>query len=359
MENPKEHRSPLTLGVKWLLLIGLILAFLMYFRGFLIPFAIAVILWYLIHEIVNLTGKIKIAGFVFPQWSRTVFALMVMLGVIFGFGELIALNANQIAEKMGDYNQSIDEILNELGSISGLEDLSLDLQEKLDSLKIGDVITNALSSFTNFLGSTIMVIIYSVFLLIEERALPYKLKKIFGEEGRNEETQALIERINRSVRQYISVKTAASLLTAALSYGVLILFGVDFPILWAFLIFLFNYIPYIGSMVAVTLPTILSIFQLQSIFTPLWMFLCLEAIQFLVGSYLEPRVQGRSLNLSPLVVLLTLSFWGSVWGVVGMAISVPITSMMVIIMAEFPQTRTVAIALSEKGNINPIEHEVV
>ena len=142
-----------------------------------------------------------------------------------------------------------------------------------------------------------------------------------------------------------------SLLTGFLSYIVLLLFGVDFAFLWAFLIFLFNYIPYIGSFVATLLPSIFAVFQFGSFLPFIWIFAGVEAIQVLVGNYIEPRVMGKTLNLSPLVVILALSFWGAIWGILGMLLSVPITSIMVIIMAQFPNTRNIAILLSENADI--------
>ena len=142
-----------------------------------------------------------------------------------------------------------------------------------------------------------------------------------------------------------------SLLTGVLSYLVLLLLGVDFPILWAFIIFLFNYIPYVGSLVATLLPALFVIFQKGSFLSFLWVLVAVECVQILVGNYIEPKVMGKTLNLSPLIVILALSFWGAIWGIVGMILSVPIISVLVIIMAHFSSTKSVAIFMSEQGNI--------
>src|SRR5690606_31093580 len=145
-----------------------------------------------------------------------------------------------------------------------------------------------------------------------------------------------------------------SLLTGLVSYGILLAFGVDFPILWAFLIFLLNFIPYVGSVGATLLPAAFSVLQFQSFVVPLWILIIIASVQIVVGNIVEPRVMGRTLNLSPLGTLLALAFWGLLWGILGMIISVPVTSILVIIASHIPTMRFLAIWLSETGNLDVI-----
>lgn len=142
-----------------------------------------------------------------------------------------------------------------------------------------------------------------------------------------------------------------SFLTAFISYIALVIMGVDFPVLWAFLIFILNFIPYIGPFISSLLPAVLAIFQLGSFLDFLTVFVVLEIIQIILGSFVQPKLMGKSLNISPLTVLIALAFWGSIWGVVGMILSIPIASIAIIIMAQFPGTRFVAVLLSEKGDV--------
>ena len=142
-----------------------------------------------------------------------------------------------------------------------------------------------------------------------------------------------------------------SLLTGILTYFILLAFDVDFPILWAFLTFLLNYIPYIGSFIATLLPAVFAIFQFQSLLIFVWIFLAVQAVQIAVGNILEPKIMGRTLNLSPLGVLVALAFWGIIWGVLGMIVSVPITSILVITASRIPTLRFLAIWLSETGEL--------
>ena len=170
----------------------------------------------------------------------------------------------------------------------------------------------------------------------------------------------VVSHVSTAVNKYFTVKTEMSLLTAVLSYVTMLLLGVDFPLLWAFIIFILNYIPYVGSLVASLLPAIFAVFQYGAFWPFIYVLAAVEAIQILVGNYVEPRVMGKSLNLSPLVVIIALSFWGTIWGVLGMILSVPIVSVIVIICAQFPSTSSIAIMLSENGNIEqamPVNNE--
>ena len=136
-----------------------------------------------------------------------------------------------------------------------------------------------------------------------------------------------------------------------MSYGVLTLVGVDFALFWAFLIFLLNYIPTIGSIVATAFPALLTLVQFDG-FTPFFIVLIgVLAIQVAIGSFLEPRLLGNTLNISPLVVILALALWGLLWGVVGMLLCVPITIILIIIFAQFPPTRPIAVFLSRNGEV--------
>jgi AI-2 transport protein TqsA len=142
-----------------------------------------------------------------------------------------------------------------------------------------------------------------------------------------------------------------NLISAALSFVILFFAGIDSPLFWAFLIFLLNFIPVIGMLIGTLFPAIFSLIQFGEFTPPLLLFFSIGTIQFAVGNVIEPRIMGNSLNISPLVAIVALAFWGTLWGITGMFLSVPITVIMIIVCSQFPKTRPVAILLSEKGKI--------
>jgi predicted PurR-regulated permease PerM len=128
--------------------------------------------------------------------------------------------------------------------------------------------------------------------------------------------------------------------------------GVDSPFFWALLMFLLNYIPTIGSLIATLFPAVFSLMQFGE-YTPFLIILVgLGIIEWIIGNVIEPKLMGNSLNLSPLVTILALIVWGQIWGITGMLLSTPITVVMVIVFSQFEQTRSVAIMLSQNGDID-------
>ena len=128
-------------------------------------------------------------------------------------------------------------------------------------------------------------------------------------------------------------------------------FGIDSPLLWAFVIFILNFIPVIGAFLVALLPSTFAILQFGEINLPLILFFTLGTIQTVIGNVIEPKLMGDSLNISPLVALFSLAFWGAIWGILGMVVSVPITVILIILLAHFPKTKSIAIFLSHHGKI--------
>jgi predicted PurR-regulated permease PerM len=228
------------------------------------------------------------------------------------------------------------------------------LNDFAKDLNFGDILSKIFSALTSMFGNAFTVLLYLIFLLLEEPIFPKKIRAMYPDNKKYSQVNELINKIDHSIGNYIALKTVVSLLTGFLSYFALLFIGVDAPLFWSFLIFILNFIPTIGSLIATIFPAIFAMLQYGE-FTPGILVLAIVgAIQLIIGNLVEPRVMGNSLNISPLVVFLTLSLWGVMWGVIGMLLSVPITVILIIIMSEFPGTRPFAILLSQKGNINKI-----
>jgi predicted PurR-regulated permease PerM len=261
-------------------------------------------------------------------------------------------NLSQLVKNFSLYESSLNSFLNEMGDLFRVENITDVVKQRISALDIQSYLRNILSSLTSFVGNIFLVVIYVVFLFLEEVSLSKKSKLIFSDPKRIDRMRRLTQQIYHSTNQYVTLKTYVSLLTGAFSYIILLLYGVDYAFLWAFIIFLLNFIPYIGSFIATFLPAIFAIVQFGTIWYFIWIFGSIQVVQLVVGNYIEPRVMGKSLNLSPLVVVITLSFWGYVWGLLGMFLSVPITSIMLIVLAQFPATRGISVILSENGEID-------
>jgi len=335
-----------------MIILGLVIFALIYFRNLIQPFVLALVVWYLIRSIRDGISKISIKNRSLPKWFCAILAIVItftFLGLII---QIVSYNLGLIVDKSDDYEKNINLIIQNTSGFISKYDVGGFFQNQLTKIDIQAFGTKLLSAVSGMLGNIALILIYVIFMLVEENFLSKKLEAItFDRSKRKESLTHIFSRISNSINIYFYVKVIVSLITGLLSYLVLLLIGVDFAVLWAFLIFIFNFIPYIGSLVATVFPALFALFQFAEFGPFLWVLISVMMIQVLVGNYVEPQVMGRTLNISPLIVILSLSFWGTIWGVVGMILSVPIISVITIIMAHFPQTQSIAIIFSEKGNI--------
>lgn len=214
------------------------------------------------------------------------------------------------------------------------------LIDYLDPGKLMGVVGNTISKFGSVFTNTLMILFTVVFIFFEAFVLPAKMKIAFG----NEIFAGHFDHFVASVRRYLGIKSATSAVTGVAVTGLLIFLKVDFPILWGLIAFLLNFIPNIGSIIAAIPAVMLASVQLG--FGPAaYVALGYLVINIGIGSLIEPRMMGRGLGLSPLVVFLSLIFWGWVFGPTGMFLSVPFTMIFKIALENSESTRWIAVLL--------------
>jgi predicted PurR-regulated permease PerM len=338
----------------FLIIVTLVMV-LIYAQGIIIPFILAILFLFLIRVMRNILSKIKYAGRV-PQWVLTIISSVLLLTFLVFTVEMISQNIQQLSKTLPVYEANVNKITNSINQQFNV-DLSSLLSDFADELNFGGILSKIFSTLTGLFGDAFMVFLYLIFLLLEEPILPKKVKAMYPDPKSYNRVNGVIKKIDKSVSNYIAVKTLISLITGMLSYFVLLIVGVDAPLFWSFLIFVLNFIPSIGSLIATLFPTIFAMLQFGEITPAILVLAIVGAIQLIMGNLVEPRIMGTSLNISPLVVFLTLALWGVMWGVTGMLLSVPITVIIIIIMSEFPDTRPIAVLLSRHGEINKKEEK--
>ncbi len=338
-----------------LIVASIVMFCLVYFSGFLQPFILAIMVWYFIYELREAGGGITFKGRSMPRWLLTTLAFIIIIMLVVAVIEIISYNLELIRARLPDYLSSFREMTSNMQQIEGFEDIQQRVLNAIQNFDFNPIVGGFINSISGIAGDIFLIIIYVFFLIAEDNLFSRKLRMLSMDPARIEGFRSIVRQVHGAVRTYLVVKTAMSLLTGILSYLLLLLFGVDFPILWAFIIFLLNYIPYIGSLLATLLPAAFAVFQFQSFSMFIWVFLAIQTVQIIVGNIIEPKVMGKTLNLSPLGVLLALTFWGIIWGITGMILSVPITSVMVIIASRFSSTRFIAVMLSETGELPNVD----
>lgn len=345
----KENKIDTPRKIYIFLVLVTLVVVLIFAQGIIIPFILAILFWFMIRVIKNLLSKVRFIKR-WPQWLLTAISSLILLSFLFLTVEMISVNISQLSKTLPVYEENISKITQSVKNRFDI-DFSGMLSDFAQDLNFGEILSKIFSTLTSLFGDAAMVLIYLIFLLIEESTFPRKLKAMYPDAQTHEKMRQLVKKIDRSVSHYIALKTLMSLLTGILSYFVLLIIGVDAPVFWAFLIFVLNFIPTIGSLIATLFPTIFALLQFGEITPGILILVIVGTIQLFVGNFLEPRLMGNSLNISPLVVLLTLTLWGLMWGIPGMLLSVPITVILIIIMSEFEDTRLIAVLLSRNGNL--------
>jgi AI-2 transport protein TqsA len=198
-------------------------------------------------------------------------------------------------------------------------------------------------SGVDFVKTLLLVLIYMVFIFAEQAIFRRKILAIAGD--RQGDAAEILERIGRGIQRYLGVKTVVSFLTGALCYLVLVTLEIPYALLFGFLTFLLNYIPTFGSIIASIPPTFTALAIDSDPTKAVVVLVTYLAVNLTLGSFIEPRILGRELNLSPLVVVISVVVWAGLWGVVGGFLAVPLTAALQITLASNEATRPIAIML--------------
>ena len=335
----------LLLATLALAIYGLVVA-----KELLIPLLIAIVIWYLILAIASALQKLTIGSWQLPHWIAFLGSITLIGALVAFIFDQITSNIFAIIELLPIYQAKLTSIFNNTLTLLHITEPP-NIGEIFKSFDALTIASNVAQTVTLIASNAGIITIYVLFLLLEYSSFDAKLQALLPDPKKHDKAQHLIRTISEQIQAYVRIKTALSTITAFLSYIVLKSVGVDFAEFWALLIFFLNYIPTIGSIIATLFPCLLTIVQFTN-WTPfIIVTITLTTIQFTMGNIIEPRVIGKSVNLSGLVIILSLAFWGAIWGIVGMFLCVPIMVIVNIILANFTQTRPVAIILSGTGEI--------
>jgi predicted PurR-regulated permease PerM len=347
----------------WIIATGVIVAFLYLGRDILATFAMAVFLYLIIEGFATMIESSgRRAGL--PQISMRAARLIAVLIVSGGFVGFIVLMANGFAEfgrHSEEYETKINLLIADAYRAVGLTEAPTLTHLLLNETgqKFFATLANGVSGLS---GDLALILIYVAFLFAAQAGWSRKLDAIFRTPERREQVRVIGEEARLSIEQYLWVQTVISALITLLSYLSLLALGVQNALFLSALIFVLNYIPTVGSIVAALVPPLFALVQPA---VPGWVpgfapdssyiyaalvFVTVSFWQFSIGNFVQPRMMGDSLNLSALVVLLALAIWGLIWGIPGMFLSAPLTVLMMILLAQSDQTRWMAVLLSADGN---------
>ncbi|MEO0718907.1 MAG: AI-2E family transporter, partial [Pseudomonadota bacterium] len=230
-------------------------------------------------------------------------------------------------------------------------ELTVDVSNELQALQLEGLLRGVFDIVTNTAGDISVVLLFVLFLMLDQRYFDAKIRALFPKDGRADRVEQVLADIGRDTRLYVWIMTVVSLAVGLSTYVICSYFGLKGAAFWGFLAFALNYIPTIGTFVGVVLPALFGLVQFDNYADMLGMIGALAVVQFFLGNILLPRMTGEQLNLSEFVVILSLLVWGAMWGIAGMFLAVPLMMVLAIVLAQFESTRPVAILLSKTGKI--------
>jgi predicted PurR-regulated permease PerM len=321
----------------------------------LAPFALSVFLWLVIYGFADAIysrgrfgGKRRIS-----RVAARILALVIVAAAAVATVMVIANSAADFASRAGGYRERLDAVIASIHHwLVGLFNLapeppsSRDLFSRLDlQAFLGDVAKTA----QNLVSNGILICIYVAFLFAAEATFQRRMSAIFPDLQERAAARQTITAIRDGVQQFVWVQTWTGAVPAMISWIVLTFVGLDNALFWAFLIFLVSYVPTIGPIVATILPTLFAIVQFNDPWRIGVVILGVAAPLFVAGSIIQPRMQGDTMNLSTLVVLLGLAVWGKIWGITGMFLSSPLMVAIMVVLAQLPSVYWLAVLMSADG----------
>lgn len=318
--------------------------------GILIPFILAGFLSILYKPLVHFLRSKHI-----PMAITLLIVLGITAGALWGVYMIVAVGIDSFTDKQDFYTVQLKHVLTNfestLGSVlRGMGQRGTFRFEKLITAEsVTGIATAQVYTLLSLLSDGVMVLLYLVFMLSAGDVFPLKIKAAFPGEG---ESPALVmfQTLNSRVRKYLQVKTLFNVVNGLVTWGILELFGVDFAPVIGLLTFLFHYIPNIGSVISTGIPGLVYLLQTNDLKEVAILMLILVIVQNVIGNVIEPKVMGDTLELSPVVVLFSLIFWGWMWGVVGMILSIPIMSVVKALLESVPATRPIAILMGSSSS---------
>lgn len=314
----------------------------------LAPVIFAAFLCYILVPMVNGFERIKV-----PRPLGYLFAILIIAGLGFGVGAMISGSVDQFRENFEGYEHNLKNLMASVQDLAHrmrllAPDEKLTAKGVLDALPAGGVEGIISGGASYMFGSTsflIVTLFFMLFMVGEGERFTRRVENAYDDDSAGRILK-VAGKFNKSIQRYLLIKTGVSALTGVGAYIIMASFGLDFAGVLAVFVFLSNFVPYVGSLVSTSLPVVLALLQFPTWKTALFILIGITVTQQVLGNILEPRLQGRGLNVSPLLILLSLVYFSWMWGIVGMIVCMPIVAGIRIILEEFPRTRSLAKMMS-------------
>ena len=332
-------------NINSILLTTVLLSVLLYYGKFvLLPLTLALFIFIIIKSLSKklIDSTLKLFNIKINDLVSFFSIFFIFIIIIYSFVKVLNSNLRSVVDNSSYYQNNLKNLINFFSDYK-IEKF-IKLNEVFNDVNFLEIFSKIINYFTELTGNFSLILIYIIFFIIEEKLLAEKIKFFFNRLT----TKNVLKKINSDVFKYFQIKTFTSFLTGIFTFLILYFFNSDLaPTLGIFAFFL-NFIPFVGSLISILIPTIFSLIQFFSFFESIIILIMLTFSQILIGNFLETKMMGKTLNLSPIIMIVFLSIMGKVWGIAGMFLSVPILVFLLIIFSNLDSTKNIAILISEK-----------
>ena len=356
MGGDRPASNPVTAGApqgwfRGFVTFAILLVILHQGRSFLVPVAVALFVFILIEAIGSRTRRLTIGAKPIPRWLARILSFAVVAGSIIAVVLVISSQIKEIAAAAPEYAKRLQERIADLSGLIG-EESSRQLSEKIQNFDPATLLGSLEAPVAWLLTSGILILFYTLFIIVESDAFARKLPHIVGSPERAQRVLAISRSASAAIQRYMWINTLTSLVAAILTYAILAITKTDFASALAVLVFFTAFIPTIGTVFGIAVPSLVALLQFGLTGPFVIVLAALFVMRMLVDNALQPAMAGKGLNLSTLMVMLALAFWGGIWGLAGAFLSVPLMVVAMIVFAQFPALRPFAALMSSDGIVS-------
>ena len=355
-ENPDEDMNDTPQGTTdglpmWFMLVvsmPILVGALWVGSGFLIPLAITGLLYILSSAMVDRFKRLEILGWSPPGWMAQLMSVAAVFGAILLFGLVVSSSADEVQDALPHYQERLAGLGDQVEAFVGPKVVTA-VRGAVAEADVGEWVSAAASQLVGAVSTVVLVGLYLAFLLSERLDWVEKLPRLAKTEEGTRQAEKVLARISNGVKQYMWVNAVTSAMSGTVAFVIFSWVGLDFAALLALTVFLAGFIPNIGAFIGIALPSLVALIQFDSL-TPFLIVLFGYgfADQF-IANVIQPSMQGRSLNLSTFMVMVSLTFWATIWGGIGAFLAIPMMVVAMVVCAEIPAVRWFAVLLSSDG----------
>ncbi len=323
---------------------GLLLFLLVQARFILVCLVFAIIIFSLTSDAISAFARLKV-----PSWLATTLALIAIAISLLWAATAVVAQINEMVSSSISYADKAQVALTHLSQRWG-PNVQETIITFMRSIEVAGWLRSGAAQVSSLIWASVLILIFVGFMFSERIWFPIKIERLTGDPDQAQHVLETVHKIMRRVNRYLVVKAAISMVTAALIWAIYRVEGLELAGAVAMLTFILNFIPSLGSIAATVIAITMALAQTGDPSVTLTVAVLTIAVQFVIGNIIDPMLLGQTLRLSSFGIVLSLAFWGAVWGIAGAFLAVPIMVAIMIVCAQIPWLRPVAIMLSKEGS---------